>query len=127
LRTRGASTARSAWCQNVAGTVRHGTSLTLAVHAVAIDGNAADHDIVDDGEAALAADPIALAVPDATVGQHGGLVEPHASTMELLCDRDLLGMEEVPAGPIDDLIRGVAEDVDNRVGRVEDVRVLGEV
>jgi len=94
---------------------------------MAIDGNAADHDIVDDREAALASDPVALSVLDATVGQDGSLVEPHASTVELLGDWDFLGMEEVPAGAIDDLVRSVAEDVDNGVGRVEDMSILGEV
>ena len=100
---------------------------TLAAHATAIDGGAADHDIVHDGEAALATDPVALAVPDAAVGQDGGLVEVDAATMELLGEGDLVGVEEVPAGLVDDLVRGMAEDVDDGVGRVENVGILGEI
>jgi hypothetical protein len=36
-------------------------------------------------------------------------------------------MEELPDGPINDLIGGVAENVDDRVGRVENVCVVGQV
>ena len=42
--------------------------LTLALHAVSVDASAADHDIVDDGEAALTSNPVALTVLQATVG-----------------------------------------------------------
>jgi hypothetical protein len=92
-----------------------------------IDRGAADHDIVDNGEAALASDPVALAILDTTVRQDGSLVEPHSSTVELLCYRDLVGMKEVPARAVDHLIWSVAEDVDNRIGRVEDMCILGKV
>jgi hypothetical protein len=71
-------------------------ALTLAVHSIAIDGSAADHDIVHDREAALAADPITLAILDTAVRKHRGLVEPHATVMELLCDGDLVRVEEIP-------------------------------
>jgi hypothetical protein len=35
--------------------------------------------------------------------------------------------EEVPCGAADDFVRGVAQDVDDGVGRVEDVCCVGEV
>lgn len=41
--------------------------------------------------------------------------------------RKLLRVEEVPAGPVDDLIGSVAEDVDNGIGAVEDVSIEGEI
>jgi hypothetical protein len=92
-----------------------------------IDRGAADHDIVDNGEAALASDPVALAVLYATVGQNGSLVEPHSPTVKLLRYRDLVGVEEVPAGAIDHLIWSVTKDIDNRIRRVEDMCILGKV
>ena len=107
--------------------VRKQPPLTLALHATSVNGGAADHDIVDDGEAALAAHPIALAILDAAVAQHGGLVEPHAPTVKPLRDRHLVRVEEVPNGPVDDLVWRVAQDVDNGVGRIEDMGVLGEI
>jgi hypothetical protein len=41
---------------------------------MSIDAGAADEHIVDDGEAAFATDPFALAVLEAAIGQNGGLV-----------------------------------------------------
>lgn len=41
--------------------------LTLAIHSLAVYRGATDHYIVDDGEAALAPDPVALTVLDAAV------------------------------------------------------------
>lgn len=101
--------------------------LTLAAHALTIDADAAHHDIVNDREAAFAPYPIPLAVLDAAVCQDCGLVELHASQVELLGERPVLLMEEIPGGPIDDLVRSVAEDINNGVGRVEDVSTIREV
>jgi hypothetical protein len=44
-----------------------------------------------------------------------------------LGQRDLVRMEPVPDRPIDDFIRGIAENVNNGIGRVEDTGVLREV
>jgi len=101
--------------------------LTLALHALAINAGAANEHVVDDGEAAFAADPVALTVPQATVGQDGSLVESDAAAVLLSRQWELFGMEELPHGPVDDLIRRMTEDVDNRVGRVQDVGIVGEV
>lgn len=90
--------------------------LTLALHAMSINGGAANHDIVDDREAAFTADPIALAVLDAAVGQHNCLVELHASIMELFSEGDFIGMEKIPNGPIQNLFGGVSKYVDDGVG-----------
>lgn len=95
--------------------------------ALAVDADAAYHNIVDNGETALASHPVALAVADAAVGQDGGLVEVHATLVELLRERNLLWMKKVPAGAVDNLVRSMAEDVNDRVGGVEDVSILGEV
>lgn len=42
--------------------------LTLTLHAMPVNTGADNHDIVDDGEAALASYPVALTVLEATVG-----------------------------------------------------------
>jgi hypothetical protein len=70
--------------------------LTLALHAVSVDTGADDHDIVNDGEAALAANPVALAVLEATVRQNGCFVESHSTAVLRLGEGQLLGMEELP-------------------------------
>ena len=41
--------------------------------------------------------------------------------------RKLVWVEELPYRPIDDLIRCMTEDVDYRVGRVQDVCIIREV
>lgn len=70
--------------------------LTLALHATSIDAGATDHDIVDNRKAAFAANPVSLAVPQAAVGQDGGLVQPHSSTMFDFGKRQFLRVEELP-------------------------------
>ena len=94
---------------------------------MAVDAGAAYEHVVDDGEAAFAANPVALAVPQPAVGQDGGLVESDAAAVLLFRQRELFWVEELPHRPVDDLIGRVAEDVDNRVGRVQDVGIVGEV
>ena len=80
---------------------------------MAVDRGATDHDIVDDGETALAADPVPLTILDATVGQNGSLVESYSAAVELLCDGNLIRMEKVPARSIDDFIWSVAQNVND--------------
>mgnify|MGYP006877425150 CR=1 FL=1 len=101
--------------------------LTLALHALAVNAGAANKHVVDDGEAAFAADPVALAVPQSTVGQDSSLVESDAAAVLLSRQWELFGVEELPHGPVDDLIGRMTEDVDNRVGRVQYVGIVGEV
>lgn len=91
----GASCARSA-CPVSAAWQFHAKKLTLTAESIAIDRGAADHDIVDNGKTALATDPFALAVFDATIGQDRGLVEPNASVVELLGNGNLFRVEEIP-------------------------------
>jgi hypothetical protein len=50
-----------------------------------INTSAAYEDIVDNGEAALAADPVSLAVPQAAIGQDSGLVKPYSSIVLRFC------------------------------------------
>jgi hypothetical protein len=70
--------------------------LTLALHAVPVNTRAADHDIVNDGEATLASHPITLAILQATIGQDSCLVQTHPSTMHGLGQRELVRVEELP-------------------------------
>jgi hypothetical protein len=100
---------------------------TLAAHSTSIDAGAAHHHVVDDREAALTTNPLALAVLDLAIGEDSSFVEFHASTVELPRERNLIGVEKLPARPIDDFVGSVSENVDNGVGAIEDSRIVGEV
>jgi len=89
--------------------------LTLAVHSISVDGDAAHHDIIDDGETAFASDPVASTVADAAVGQNGSLILLDTSTVELLRNRNFIWVEEIPGRSVDNFIGGMAKNVDNRV------------
>jgi len=43
------------------------------------------------------------------------------------CNGDLIGVEVVPTGSIDDFFRSIAEDIDDGVGGIEDVCGRGEI
>jgi hypothetical protein len=58
-----------------------GKRLTLALHAISVDACADDHDIVNDGKAALTTNPVTLAVFQATVGQDSCFVESYSSAV----------------------------------------------
>ena len=102
-------------------------SRTLAAHSTSIDAGAAHHYVVDDREATLTTNPLALAVLDLAIGEDGGFVKLHASTVELPRERNLIGVEKLPARPVDDFVGRVSENVDDRVGAIEDSRIVGEV
>ena len=53
----------------------------MALHAIAVDTDAADQDIVNNRKAALASDPVALAIAQTTVRQDCSLVEAHAAVV----------------------------------------------
>jgi len=94
---------------------------------MSVDAGAANEDIVDDGEAAFTTDPFALAVLQAAIGQDSSLVQSHAAAVVSSGQREFLWMKKLPHGPIDYLVRCMTEDVDNGVGRVQYVGVIGEV
>lgn len=100
--------------------------LTLAVYAPLVDTCAHHHHVVNDGEAALAANPLSLGILHAAVRQHGRLVLRHSLSVEFADVRELLFVEELPCRTIDDIIGGVAEDVDDGVGSVENARIVLE-
>lgn len=127
MRTMGASTARSVHAHQYRVQGVREESRTLARHSPAVDTGAANHDIVNDGETALAADPVTITVPDLAVGQNGSFVELDATTVEVLGERNLIRVEEVPAGPADDLIGSVSEDINDRVRGVKNASLAGEV
>lgn len=101
--------------------------LTLTLHSVPVNTGTAHHYIVNDRETALAADPVALAVLEPAIRQYSRLVERHSAAILGLGELQLLRMEELPYRAIDDLIRGVTQDVDNGVRGVQDVGLFGEV
>lgn len=94
---------------------------------MAVDGRATNHDIVHDGEAAFTADIVAVTVADLGIGENGSFVKVYASTVLSFCKRDFLFVEPVPDGPVDDLVWGKSEDVDNGIGAVENLGILREV
>lgn len=101
--------------------------LTFRFASSLVNTGANDHDIVDDGETALAANPLTVLAQDVAVSQHGCFVHDNLLLVELLSIGQFILVEEVPCGTVDDLIWCVAENVDDRVGRVEDVRLGGEI
>jgi hypothetical protein len=70
--------------------------LTLALHTSSVDTGAAYHDVVDDGETALAADPITSAIFQATIRQDCRLVKAHSTAVVRFGQRKLLRVEKVP-------------------------------
>lgn len=103
------------------------SQLTFGFASSLVNTGANDHDIVDDGETALAANPLTVLAQDVAVSQHGCFVHDNLPLVELLSIGQFILVEEVPCGTVDDLIWCVAENVDDRVGRVEDVRLGGEI
>lgn len=94
---------------------------------MSVDTRTTDHDIVNNREATLTADPLSLAVLESTVGQDSSLVEVDASAVLCSGERKLIRVEELPHGPIDDLVGRVAKNVDYGVGRVKNVGIVGQV
>jgi len=92
-----------------------------------VDTGANNHDIVDNGETALADNPLAILAQYIAIGQHSRLVHDHLPLMELLGIGQFILVEEFPGRTVDDLIWCVTEDVDDRVGRVEDMRLRCEI
>jgi hypothetical protein len=72
-----------------------------------VNTGANDHDIVDNSEAALTADPPARLVLDPTVDQYGGLVHDYALLVENLCKGQFLFWEEIPSRTVDNFFRCV--------------------
>jgi hypothetical protein len=95
----GASMARP-WCVRRFST--YGIHEDKEVHTLAlcippVDARAGHQDIVDNGEAALAADPAAVPGQDAGIVEHRGLVQAHAPTVDGACKRHLFRVEIVKA------------------------------
>jgi hypothetical protein len=103
------------------------SQLTFGFASSLVDTGAHNHDIVDDGKTTLAANPLAILAQYVAVGQHGCLVHDNLPLVELLSIGQFILVEEVPCGTVDDLIWCVAENVDDRVGRVEDMRLGGKI
>jgi hypothetical protein len=67
----------------------------VAFRAPVVHARARHQDIVDNGEAALAVDPVPIAVEDARVVEDGCLVEQHAAAVYRPGERHLLRVKEV--------------------------------
>lgn len=84
-----------------------------------VNTRANDHDIVDNSEATLTADPPARLVLDPTVDQYGGLVHDYALLMEDLRKGQFFFWEEIPGRTVDDFFRCVTKDPDDGNGGVQ--------
>lgn len=102
-------------------------ALTLRLEAAPVDTGTYDDDIVDDRHTHFAADPCAFAIPHAHVGQHSGPISVDALAVEFLGIGNLIFGKELPRRVVDNLIWGVAQDVDHRIRGIEDGRVVAEV
>ena len=89
--------------------------LTLTADAPSIDAGTGDEHVVDDGEDTLTTDPTAMLILDATVRQHGGLVELDASSVYVAGKRHLVGMEILEARLAHDVLGLIAQDVGDGV------------
>jgi hypothetical protein len=103
------------------------TRLTLTLFSGAVDANTSDEDIMNDGEDALTADPAATPRAKTNIVKHGGLVEEDATRVNGTCKRDLVRMEEVKGGFVLYFVRVIPEDLDDGVGRKEDVRIRTQI
>jgi hypothetical protein len=126
-RTIGASAARSGPSQPGHLDRGGGRMLTLAREAVAIDAGATYHDVVADAEAAFAGDIVAIAMKNLAISEDRSLVEVDTFFMDMHRSLDFGWVEEVPRRPVDHLIGGVAQDVDNAIRGVEHVGLFREI
>jgi hypothetical protein len=88
--------------------------------AALINTDTGDKDIVDDGKAALAADPVAVSRADTDIVEDSGLVEKHAARVDGACKRHLLGVEKLEARLVLDIGGMISQDVSDGVGGKED-------
>ena len=115
-RTTGAASARPGKLRSALNSFAPSeTRLTLGFAIHLIDTCTYDHNVVDDRETALAADPSAFSVLDSTVCQHCSFVHGHLLLVKLLRKREFILWEELPHGAVDNLIWSVAEYVNHRV------------
>lgn len=69
----------------------------MTAFAGLIDAGTRHQTIVDNGEDALAANPVALFVLDLAIIEHGSLVEPDAAAVDGLGKGDFIRVEVFPA------------------------------
>ena len=100
---------------------------TLAPFTLEVDARRGHQHIVDDGEAAFAAHPLASPREDASIVEDGSLVEQDASAVDKVRKWHLVRVEIVERRISPDLVGLVAQDIEKRVGGKEDVGFRGEV
>lgn len=100
---------------------------TLAPFTLGIYTRRGHQHIVDDREAAFAAQPLTGLGENANIVEDGRLIEQDASAVDRTREWHLLGMEVVESGLPPDLIRLVAQNIENRVRGKENVGIGSEV
>lgn len=101
--------------------------LTLAFQALSIDTGTSNHNIVDDGEDALATNPLPISRFDSGIVEDGRLVKVDATVSHIASRRDLIGMEVVEARPSVELIRLISQDIGDGVRGKKDVGLGAEI
>ena len=100
---------------------------TLALLPLKVDAGRGHEHIVDNGEAALAAHPLAGLGADAGIVEDSGLVEQDAAAVDGAGKGHLLRVEVVEGGLPLDFVGLVAEYVEDRVRGKQDVGIGREV
>lgn len=80
-----------------------------------------------DGENTFASDPGAIFVLDATVIHHSRLVKADPPIMDGPTERNLFGMEVIPAWSACDLVWDISQYILDGVGTVLDSGILGQI
>lgn len=97
----------------------------MTFDASLVNTRAGDQHIVHNSKDALTPHPPAIFGLDLTVVQHGGFVELYSSAVNGSGEGYLFRVEVLPAGPSNDLVRQVTQDVYDRVGYIEQASVEG--
>ena len=82
---------------------------------------------MNDCEHALATNPMPVFVLDLTIIENSSFVQLYAATMNGSGERDLVGMEVLPARLALDFMWKIAKDVLYRVGAILNASVEGQV
>lgn len=104
------------------------TILTLTcLPSLPIHRRTSNQYIIHHGKYTLATNPGATFVSNRTIVQHGRFVQLHAVSMNGARKWQFMGVEIIPAGTAEDLVRVVAEHYLDAVRCIADGGVAGEI
>ena len=79
------------------GFVREVSNHTVILGITSVDTGASHKNIIDDGEDALASNPLPIISPDSGIMKHSSFVELDAAVMNMLSERDFIRVEVLEA------------------------------